>query len=157
MTYPYPASIAVIAQLLLDRIEANKASFTIPVIDTFYGDQSQLAATPTICVEPNTKTRELAGVPNMTQNDFEIFIIVYISQVQDMNVSRKQADELAYDVEKFIHQDLQLKDPNNSNAPSLIHGFVRENESGYSIKKSTMYRSARLTYFGRNKTSLPAN
>jgi hypothetical protein len=74
-----------------------------------------------------------------------------------MNVSRKQADQLAYDIELFLHQDLQLKDPNNGNAPTLIHGFVREVESGYAVKRNTLYRSSRLTYFGRNKTSLPVH
>ena len=155
MTYPYPGNIAVIAQLLVDKISGHAASFVIPFTsaDVYYGDQNIIPRTPTVCVEPDNKQRRLAGVPNMTENDFTIFILVYINKVQELQVSRKQADNLAYDIEQYIHQDLELK--NGGSTPNLIHGYVISSESGFVFKQGTLYRSARLTYHGLSKTSLP--
>jgi hypothetical protein len=153
--YPYTANTSVIAQVIVDKIVANKDNFVIPVTGVMYGDQDRIPTTPYVCIEPNDKSRVLAGAPNMTKNEFEIFILIYFNNVRDISINRKQADELAYDIEHFLHQDLQLRSPDGT--ANLIHGFVRLNESGYTVKQNTLYRSARLTYFGMNKTSLPEN
>jgi hypothetical protein len=153
--YPYPANIVIPTQLLVDKIITAKDTFTTPIADVWYGDQERILRTPTVCVEPNTKGRTLEGVPNMTRNEFEIFVLVYVNKVTDLQQNRKDADQLAYEIELLIHQDLQLRDA--TGAPTMIHGYVRENESGYTVKSGTLYRSARLTYFGLNKTSLPVN
>jgi hypothetical protein len=155
MTYPYPGSIVVITQLLVDKIAANAASYTIPIApeDVMYGDQDRIPRTPFVCVEPNDKQRTLKGVPNMTENEFQIFILLYHNKVQDNQLTRKEIDQFAYEVEQLIHQDLQLK--NGGLTPNMIHGFCQSNESGYTFKAGTLYRTARLTYRGLNKTSLP--
>lgn len=150
MTSPYStytADPSTVCQALIDKITGNKENFVIPVVDIFYGDQQRITHTPTICVEPSQKTRELAGAPNMTMNTFEIIVLVLINKVADTIITRKQSDQLAYDVEKFLHQDLQLNG-------LLIHGFVERSESGVTTKNNTMYRAARLVYHGLNKTSL---
>jgi hypothetical protein len=154
MTYPYPGNIVIPTQLLVDKIAGNVGNFSIPMLpeDVMYGDQDMIPRTPFICVEPNDKQRQLAGVPNMTENTFTIYILVYHNRVQDNQFTRKEVDTLAYEVEQLIHQDLQLK---NGGAANMIHGFVMSNESGYAFKKGTLFRTARLTYRGLNKTSLP--
>lgn len=155
MTAPYSSysgDLTVITQALFTKIDDNKSTFRIPVQGVYYGDQDRLPVTPAVCLEPGTKQRTLVGQPNMTQNDFEVFILVYHDMIQSTALSRLQADQIAYDIEKLIHQDLQLT---NGGAPNLIHGFVAAHESGYTYKVRTLYRAARLTYRGHNKTSLP--
>lgn len=157
MTGPYAsysANIVPLVEEIQARIEANKALFTTPVLDVFYGDQDMIRTTPTVCVEPSDKVRELAGVPNMTENTLEVFILVYHNKVQDNQDTRKEVDQLAYEIEFLLHQDLQMQ---VVGGPMLIHGFVMRNESGYAYKGKTLYRTARITFRGRNKTSLPVS
>ena len=89
----------------------------------------------------------------MTENEFEVFIIVYHNKVQGNQLTRKECDQVGYQIEFLLHQDLQLK-AGTAN-PFMIHGFVRSHESGYTYKNNTLYRTARLTYYVKNKTSLP--
>jgi hypothetical protein len=156
MSGPYPSYTAdpsVIALELQARIVAAAATFTPAVdpIDVFYGDQDRLPHTPSICVEPGDASYELAGLPNMTENLLEVFILVYHNQVQDLQQTRLETDELASQIRRLLHQDLQLQ---VVGGPLLTHGYVRAHESGYTYKQKTLYRSARLVYVGKNKTSL---
>jgi hypothetical protein len=151
---PYSANIVLIAEEIAARIDAAKATFTTPVLDVWYGDQDRIRTTPTVCIEPSDKTRDLAGAPSMTENTFEIFILVYHNKIQDNQTTRKEVDQLAFEIEFLLHQDLQLA---TAGVPRLIHGFVMRNESGYVWKNGTLYRTARLTYRGKNKTSLPVS
>jgi len=158
MTYPYPGDITSIAKALQAKIVAAQASFTLRpddggAIDVWYSDQDRLPRTPAICIEPDEKQRTLEGAPNMTINEFTVFILVYHNAVRDVQVTREECDRLAYEIEKLIHQDLQLT--NGDPTPRVIHGYVRSNESGYTFKQGTLYRTARLTYYGKSKTSLP--
>lgn len=150
--YAYTADPSVITQLIVDKIELAKATFRVPVMDVYYGDQDLIPNTPSVCVETGDTTRALAGAPNMTQNDFEIYILVYHNRVQENQLTRKECDQIGYDITLLMHQDLQLT---NGGPPNVIHGYIRSHESGYTRKKDTMYRSARLTWRGHNKTSLP--
>lgn len=157
MTGPYSvysSNMVPIAEAIEAKIVASMGTFSTPVQAVFYGDQDRIAVTPTVCVEPSDKTRELSGAPNMTENTFEIFILVYHNKVQDNQLTRKEVDQVAYEIEQLLHQDLQLK---VAGVPKLIHGFVMRNESGYVFKGGTLYRTARLTYRGKNKTSLPVS
>lgn len=155
MTSPYSiysASITVIAKALKTFIEAAPGgTFTIAPTEVFYGDQDLIPTTPALCVEPNDKNRTLEGAPNMTLNEFEILLLVYHNKVQDNRLTREETDVLAYELEKYLHTNLQLT---IAGTPHVIHGFVRSNESGYAYKNNTLYRSARLTWYGKNKTSL---
>lgn len=154
MTYPYPTDLSIITQLLIDKITTAAATFDTPVqLPVFYGDQNRIPKTPMVCIEPANKVRTLAGVPNMTENEYEVLIIVYGNKVQEMQTTRKQVDHLAFQIEFLIHQDLQLK--NGGPTPNMIHGYVRQSESGYAWKGNTLYRTNRLTWYGKNKTSLP--
>ena len=157
MTYPYPADLTVINQALVDKIVAGigAGAYTLPftAADVYYGDQERLPRTPSICVESGDRPRNLAGVPNMTENVFTHFILVYHNPVAELQQTRKDVDHLAYQIEHWLHQDLQLKDSGGN--PRLIYGFVINHESGFTFKRETLYRTARLTFQGKNKTSLP--
>lgn len=163
MTSPYSiysANIVVITNKLLTRVGdgIGAGAYTLTNFPTFstddiyYGDQDLLPRTPSVCIEPNDKNRSLAGAPNMTDNEFEIYAMIYHNKVQSNATTRQEVDQLAYEIEAWIHKDLQLK--LGTSTPALIHGFVVSNESGYTFKNNTLYRTARLTYKGKNKTSL---
>ena len=104
MTYPYPANIIPIAEEVISRIQAAGATFSTPVdpSNVYYGDQDRIPATPSICIDPGDKTRSLAGAPNMTLNEFEIYVIIYHNKIQEMQLTRKEADQLAYEVEFML-------------------------------------------------------
>lgn len=158
MTSPYStysANIVVIAEALMTRIQlgmSTPGTFTVVPVDLFFGDQNKVPHSPTVCVEPGEKNRTIQGAPDMTLNEFEIYILVYANSVTELQDQRRVCDQLAYELEKWIHGDLQLLAGGSD--PHLIHGFVRSNESGYTYRNNTLYRSARLTYYGKNKTSL---
>jgi hypothetical protein len=150
---PYSPSIVVITDALIAKLESPPAlTFTLAPTAVFFGDQDRIPSTPAVCVEPGEKNRTLNGAGQMTDNEFEIYILVYHNKVQGNETTRRECDILAYEIEKYLHTDLQLLVGGSD--PRLIHGFVRSNESGYTFKQNTLYRSARLTYYGRNKTSL---
>lgn len=164
MTSPYSvysANIVVITNKLIQRVGDGIAggAYTLTAFpafstaDIYFGDQDSIPRTPSICVEPGEKTRTLQGVSQMTKNEFEIYLMVYHNRVQSVQQTREECDQLAYEIEKWLHADLQLA-LGVPATPALIHGFVRQNESGYAVKNNTLYRSARLTYMGENKTSL---
>jgi len=151
MTGPYgtyTSDPTIIADYILNKIETNKGTFRIPVSVTFYGDQDRLPSTPAVCVEIGDKQRGLEGAPDMTRNELEVFILVYHNKVQNIEDTRRECDQIAFDIEHLLHQDLQL-------GGLVIQGYCTGHESGYTYKANTLYRSARLTWRGINKTRLP--
>jgi hypothetical protein len=149
---PYTTDMSVIADLLVAKIDLAKANFRIPVELVFYGDQDRIPKTPAICVDPSDLSREISGAPDMTTNDMLLYIMIYHNKAQDNSTTRREVDMIAYDVTQLIHADLQLT--TGGPTPNMIHNYVRAYESGYTYKRDTLYRSGRLSYFGRNKTSL---
>lgn len=147
----YTSKVSVIASELKTRIDAVKGTFTPPIQDVWYGDQDRIPRTPALCVEPSDKARDLEGVPNMTRNEFEVFLLIYHNKAQDNQDTRLEVDQIAEQVEDFLHTDLQLVVAGN---PLIIHGYVTRIESGMQYKQGTLYRAARITYYARNKTSL---
>lgn len=128
-----------------------------PIKATFYGDQTKLPVVPAVCFEPGTKTRTLTAAQYFTENTFEVHILIFFTQIGTMSeeVIRKTVDELAEAIEAEVHKDPQLLNGGASPADEkVIHGFVREHESGYTYRGTTMYRSAHLTYEARSKTQL---
>lgn len=158
--YPtYPGNIVPVAERILTILTAALPTITFPglTLDAthiMYGDQDMIPKTPFICVEPSEKRRELQGNPNMAENLFEVYIMVYHNKIQGNQTTRRECDQLAYDLEQVLHQDLQLTAGTPAD-PMMIYGCVLRNESGYTFKQSTLYRTARVTWSGRNKTSLP--
>lgn len=146
-------SLDAVAQFLMDKIVTNadtlRTSDNIVVNPEFvyYGDQNKIPGTPAVCIEPNNRGRTLQGVSYRTDNEFLVFIMVYVSRVQDEQLSRKQAQQLSEAIEALIHKDAQL-------GGLLIHGFCELNESGYTFRNGTLFRTNRITYSGYSKTAL---
>jgi hypothetical protein len=138
-------SFVTVAQYLQTLLNTNKATWG--VVDVWYGDQSKLPHVPAICVEPGGKTRALEGGWQMTKNDITAYVIVYVAKLQDEQTTRLQTDQIAEQVEAFVHLDLQLNG-------LLVQGYFTGMESGYTYRSGTLYRACRMTYSGMSKTML---
>lgn len=154
MTGPYTpltGNIVTVSNAIIAQITGGTYS-VVPAdsnpMDIFFGDQDRIPRTPAVCIEPGEKNRELQGAPNMTLNTFDVFVLIYHNKMQEIQLTRRECDQLAYEVELRLHQNLQL-------GGIISHGFCVSNESGYTYKQNTLYRTARLTYRATSKTSLP--
>jgi hypothetical protein len=134
---PLVTRISTLTQYVVDRVELNKASLGLGAV--FYGDQNKIAVTPTVCIEPEDKVRELAGVPRKTLVTVNLFLIVYLNAIQSPTINRSEADKLIEDLEDFLHADNTMND-------TVIHSMVTRIESGYAMKGNTVLRASRLSY-----------
>jgi len=145
--------LSVVATRIQSLVEANQVALTID--DVWYGDQAMVPAGRTVCIEPITVDRRISGAPDMVENNFQVALLVYITKVQDVQLTRAECDSLAEALEDLLHLHLNLDD--NAHTPGsdiVIHGFVAENMSGYTYKEGRLIRSAKLTWLGKSKTSL---
>lgn len=139
-------SLVSFTQFIHDLIQANMVALGIQAV--FYGDQTKIAVTPTVCVESDHKTRTINGLPRRTDNQLSAFVLVYHSKVQDTQITRKEADVLSEAIETLIHQDARM-------GGLVIHSLVTDIQSGFSDRSQQMFRSARLTVQGLSQSQLP--
>lgn len=141
-------SVAVLAAYLETLLKANQV--TLNVADVFYSDQQRIPRTPTICVDPSSKTREIIGAPRRTKNVMEVYIILYFSRVIDVQVNSRDSDAMCDAVEAIVHADPTLGN-------LVIHSLVTHTEAGYRIREDTQFRAARLTVQAESQSMLPMN
>lgn len=139
-------SLVTYTQYLYDMINTNLEPLGVAAI--FYGDQAKIPVTPTVCVDTDTKVRVINGTSRRTENTLTAFVIIYHSKVQDNQVTRKEADQLAEAIETLIHGDSRL-------GGLVIHSLVTTIQSGYAMRSNTQYRSSRLTVQGISQSLLP--
>jgi len=155
MTSPYAlsASTRVIARRWQAIIEANKATFGI--VDVWFGDQTMLPHTPSLCVEPGIKRRRLEGVPDMTTMEIDTTFIIYHSPVDsDNQQARDDSILFAEDVEEYLHLNhLILFDAGGTNQLT-VHSYCTDFDPGYSFKVKTLYNAVRMTWTNLVKVSL---
>lgn len=146
-------SLDAATQYVIDKLKANASvlvtstGVTVGAEDIYYGDQDKMPRTPSICVDPNVRRRDLQGVSFRTDNNFVIHILVYHSKLQDNQLTRKEAQQISEAIETLLHQDPQL-------GGLVIHSFCSLNESGYVYRNNTMYRTNRITFEPYSKTRL---
>jgi hypothetical protein len=151
MSAPEPYDDAVFGQLLTycqkvhDLLKANLTS--LGLVGISFGDQIKIPATPWLCVEPDTKSRELAGVPRVTNNTLKTYIIVYVSKVDDIEVNSADALRIAEGVEFFLHKYANLEG-------QVVHHFCIAVEPGYRTRAGTKFRACRLSFEAITKTAL---
>lgn len=146
-------SLDVVGGRIFDLITANKAPLAID--NVWYGDQEAVPDGRTVCVEPVNVTRPMSGVPDMVTNTFGVAVLVYVTKVQDVQLTRRECDVLTSAVADLLHQHLNLDDDVHTPGSDLVvHGWVVEHLSGYSYKSGKLVRSGRLTWQGISKTSL---
>ena len=146
-------SVDVVAQYVIDRLKANAdllrstSNVIVDAADIYYGDQDKFPRTPSICVDPGNRRRDLQGVSFRTDNNFTIYILVYHSKLQDNQETRAEVQQISEAVETLLHQDPQL-------GGYVIHSYCTLNESGYVFRQNTMYRTCRITFEAYSKTML---
>lgn len=141
----------VVTQKIEDLLQLNKDILGINGNDAsvFYGDQTFIPTTPTICVESAPFDRELAGVggKGRTNNMFKVNIIAYVGLVDDAQITRKLCEELGERVMDVLHQDVSL-------GGLVTHGFVTSIQPGYSSRSDGMMHAVRVVWQGQSKTMI---
>ena len=153
-----------VAKRIQSILEFNKvALFTAhPLVlvqgitPVMYGDQKRLPITPMVCVEAGELTKTLVTSGNTTLNEFRTYILVYHSEVQDIQTNKLESEQLGAAVADLLEDNLQLVKPDTLDDPLVIHGFVTNADPGYSFKDNTLYAAVRLTWQGKSKTRLGA-
>jgi hypothetical protein len=137
--------ITDVVDSILRKVEQNKDRLGVEYI--FYRDQEKIPSFPAICVEPGPLTKTLTGVggKGRTDNNFTVFLIVYIGHIGAQEEASKESDKLAELLMDIIHEDMTL-------GGLVAHGFVAEITPGYSFREKATIKAARLTWRGLSKT-----
>jgi hypothetical protein len=143
---PLTASAEVVAKAIFDIITADKTP--LGIVDTFYGDQSILPHTPSVCVSPGTKARDFQGATLVTANIFETYVYVYFGKVQDVQNNLHGAQTLADAIEPVVHADMTL-------GGIVISTLCTQNEPGLINKQGSLMMGNRLTFQSMSRTRLP--
>jgi hypothetical protein len=140
------ANIRILGDYIYDTLVA--ASPELGINDIFKGDQLKIARTPTVCIEPTTKRRQLVGAPRRTETEVEFDLLVYHSRVDDNQRNREDLDILADGIEEVIHKDPTM-------GGLVIHSMVSSMDPGYSAKGSVFYRAYKITVQCQIREMLP--
>jgi len=145
-----------IVQGVFDTLSTAASSLGIAVnsgaasgYDVFYGDQTNIPRTPTICVEPGTLTRTLDGAatPPPTLNEFEVLILVYLQELGGIQTLEKSKDLLLDQVVDVMHEDWTL-------GGLLVFGYCHTIDPGYAMRGNKLMRCGKISYRGMNKSFL---
>jgi hypothetical protein len=150
-------SVLTASVRIYDLLTANAAALGLvgpTKTNVWYGDQTLLPETPAVCIEPGTKSRELRGVPDMTENTLDVHILLYHSVVgTEQQVARRATIQFAEAIERYLHVN-HLNMLNSIGEQIIVHGFVRSSDPGFQYKTSTMYNAVHMIWTGLTKTSL---
>lgn len=139
-------SLIDVTTYIEQKLEANKA--TLGLQDVFLGDQDRIPRTPTACVEPGGKTQSLDGAPRRVAIFMEVYVILYHTEVRDVQQNVKEATQLAEATADVIHQDDDL-------GGSVIHNYVTDSQPGYVSRGRVLMRATRITVQAQSKVQLP--
>lgn len=145
---PVTDSELAITQYWLGKIKTDYATLGFnQAEDIFFGDQEKVPRTPSLCLEPGTKTRDIVPPSASTMNSLSVVFILYHSPVKENQQARIELLTFAEALEAYLHQDLQ--------AGGLVtYGYVTSLEPGYVVRGNTLMHAARMTWEGQSKTRL---
>ncbi len=141
-------SLYKVTDYLFTLLDTNKGTFTPPVEDVYYGDQERFPRTPAITVASSHQPRELEGAPRRIKNTFEVLVNIFFSDVRDVELNHRAADQLAEQVVAKIHEDIVF-------GGLVINSLVVSNEAGFLNRKNSQFRGSRLVVQAMSKTFLP--
>src|SRR6478735_11042624 len=95
--------VSVMTVYLRDLMVTKQAVLGLHSI--YYGDQTKIPFTPTVCAEAGSKERALNGAPRRTMVTMRAYLLVYICKVTSTEATRLEADTLAEDIEDQVHAD----------------------------------------------------
>lgn len=136
-----------VVQKVHDVLTAAKVELGLQ--DVWYGDQNLIPRYPAVAVEAGPFDRTLAGIggKGRTENRIRVLLLLYLAKIADVQVTKKQTDELAERIMDKLHEDITM-------GGLVIHGFVTTIEPGYATRGGTLMRTTRVTWEGLSKTGI---
>lgn len=147
---PLATKLSEVCDALVELLRDASEDLGIAEGGVFYGDQERIPVSPAVCVEPNTKKSVLKGAGRMTEVDLEVYLLVYHSDIRNVQANRRDADKLAEAIADLVNVD-------GTFSGLAIHCYVSESQSGYSNKQNTTLRSTRVTFALTSQERLPNN
>lgn len=138
-------SLSDISSALYDYLLEGKIQLGLE--DVWYDISGLVPRTPSILVEPQSKTRELTQTGFQTTNTFDISLIIIHARMASESVTNAESLKLAEDVESYLHENRSLGD-------KLIHSYVVSLEQGSITQQSVLLRATRLMWRGMSKTRM---
>lgn len=147
---PLTDNLRLVSKYIFDQINASKD--TLGLLDVFYGDQVKIPRAPTVCVESNTKARELDGVPRATRVNLSTYILVYHADLtQSIQTTRAEAEDLSETIETFLHDASRY-----TMGDLVIHHMVTDVEYGYATRGGRLFQATRMQDVAISKVLLPS-
>jgi hypothetical protein len=153
--------VGVISDRVFDILRDGPTMLSLGLSSVWYGDQTIVPDTPSLCVEPGLVRSPLAGVPAMVENHIDVILLLYHSKIGPLvagtdggqQAERRSAVQFAYNIRNFLHQNhLQLL--NTGGDRITIHSWVTELDPGYAYRNNSMYHAVRMTWQSITKTRL---
>ncbi len=135
-------SIVEICEAVEDYL--NDGAGDLGIVDVWYGDERAIPRTPAIGIVPGDKSRTLTETGSMTTNSFDVQITIYHSRLDNPNVTRKECDKLAEEVEAYLHDNKHMND-------LVIFGYVQRIQAGVSTMNRVSMRATRLMWTAMTK------
>lgn len=137
--------LSVVSNYIYDLLTTNKTALGLQ--DVFFGDQQKVPRTPAVAVEPGVYTRELSGLggKGRTDNNFTVYVLVYVSNIRDEQLNNKDVITLSEAIMDKLHLDVTM-------SGNVIHGRVTSIEPGYASRGGALMRFGRITWEGLTKT-----
>jgi len=145
---PPTGSTKAFAKAVQTLLETNQVALGIEQI--FFGDQTRIAKTPTVCVEMGDKDVSLVSAFRGAEADISCYVIAYLAVFGSPQDNAEEAGDLADAIETVLHEDAQL-------GGLVLHCYVSRVEPGYATKGNSIMRAVRLTFKGQTKYQLSSS
>jgi len=140
---PLTDRLVVVGEALESYLEDGKDQLGIRKI--WYGADDLIPETPAITIAPEGKSRTVIETGHMTYNNFTVTITIYHARLGDPAVTRRECDQMAEDVEAYLHSNIRLG--------GLVYtSLVETVEPGVARRANVILKATRLTWVGRSKT-----
>lgn len=143
----FTGSLDAVADGLIALIEPQKAA--LGLTDVWYGEHNTIPRTPSLTVDPRTKTRALRETGHTVINTFEVVLTLFHSRLSSGQVMMSEVLSLAEQVEKVIHSDRKL-------GGLIVHGYVGRISTGFTTRNKVILKAAEIQWSGFSKTRLDA-
>lgn len=136
---------SLIDQAIVDKLNLNKVA--LGIADVWYGDQALIPRTPTVTVEGGPISKNLTNMGFSTTNDIFVYLMVYLGKVQDVQLNKKQADQLTEAIIDLMHVDKQL-------GGLVVVGHCAAVDPGFTQRRDALLKVNRITWAAKSKTTI---
>lgn len=141
----YTYRIDEMCEAIVGLLENRREDIGLAAV--YYGDQELIPEFPAVAVEPAPKSRSIRSTHEY-EIRLRVTVFIHHEKIQSSQLTRKQTDALAEDVEVALHED-------RSFGGMLINSFVVSSDPGVSLRRTAgeqvMLRTTRLSWEGLSK------